>query len=334
MRLPTSCECAFECSTNTPKPCDPACDELDFASMLEDHLLLVVQAGDALYIPEGWWHQIDSDGLTIAVSHWWEGPATIAATAASPDAGSYHLRRLLRAEVERRTARLLASIAPFEVDQNPSLTEDLSRSIASNGCVEFSGGLVEGKVLGALAMAVKDFMPTQSSPAKRRRDSTGDSSGPQKRQRSLPSQVAALRDTSGGSDQLEDEEDQQLEPSASSSDDGSVESDADELGLHDDVARLFATLTPDSLQNVLGLMGIAFPRTIQAVLLHALRPAAAELLTQKLERADEALLRAGKHVEQVRPRGSLAMRCMPTQRTCCMSCRGEALDDMHICAEA
>jgi len=47
------------------------------------------------------------------------------------------------------------------------------------------------------------------------------------------------------------------------------------------------------------LAAIAVPRTIQALLLHALRPAAAELLTQKLERADEALLRAGKQVEQV-----------------------------------
>ena len=59
-------------------------------------------------------------------------------------------------------------------------------------------------------------------------------------------------------------------------------------------------LTPHSLQSVLGLAAIALPRTIEALLLHALRPAAAELLTRKLERADEALLRAGQAVtEQV-----------------------------------
>jgi hypothetical protein len=28
--------------------------------------------GDALYIPEGWWHQVDSDAHTAAVNFWWE----------------------------------------------------------------------------------------------------------------------------------------------------------------------------------------------------------------------------------------------------------------------
>ncbi|KAL3673481.1 hypothetical protein V7S43_001191 [Phytophthora oleae] len=32
-----------------------------------------VMAGDALVIPEGWWHQVDSDEFTIAVNYWWDG---------------------------------------------------------------------------------------------------------------------------------------------------------------------------------------------------------------------------------------------------------------------
>ncbi|GLD91662.1 hypothetical protein PINS_up000195 [Pythium insidiosum] len=32
-----------------------------------------VGAGDALYIPEGWWHHVDSDPFTIAVNFWYEG---------------------------------------------------------------------------------------------------------------------------------------------------------------------------------------------------------------------------------------------------------------------
>ena len=31
----------------------------------------VCQAGDALLIPEGWWHQVDSDPATLAVNFWW-----------------------------------------------------------------------------------------------------------------------------------------------------------------------------------------------------------------------------------------------------------------------
>ncbi|RMX66863.1 hypothetical protein KXD40_001967 [Peronospora effusa] len=32
-----------------------------------------VTAGDALVIPEGWWHKVDSDKFTIAVNYWWNG---------------------------------------------------------------------------------------------------------------------------------------------------------------------------------------------------------------------------------------------------------------------
>ncbi|KAK1948189.1 JmjC domain-containing protein 5 [Phytophthora citrophthora] len=32
-----------------------------------------VMAGDALVIPEGWWHQVDSDEFTIAINYWWDG---------------------------------------------------------------------------------------------------------------------------------------------------------------------------------------------------------------------------------------------------------------------
>lgn len=31
-----------------------------------------MRPGDALYIPEGWWHQVDSDPHTAAVNFWWE----------------------------------------------------------------------------------------------------------------------------------------------------------------------------------------------------------------------------------------------------------------------
>ncbi|EGZ28273.1 hypothetical protein PHYSODRAFT_466763 [Phytophthora sojae] len=32
-----------------------------------------VTTGDAIVIPEGWWHQVDSDAFTIAVNYWWDG---------------------------------------------------------------------------------------------------------------------------------------------------------------------------------------------------------------------------------------------------------------------
>lgn len=35
------------------------------------------QAGDAIFIPEGWWHQIDSTDVTIAVNFWWQSPCVM-----------------------------------------------------------------------------------------------------------------------------------------------------------------------------------------------------------------------------------------------------------------
>ncbi|KAI9906926.1 hypothetical protein PsorP6_004190 [Peronosclerospora sorghi] len=32
-----------------------------------------VAAGGALFIPEGWWHSVDSDEFTIAINYWWDG---------------------------------------------------------------------------------------------------------------------------------------------------------------------------------------------------------------------------------------------------------------------
>jgi hypothetical protein len=35
-----------------------------------------LQAGDQLFIPEGWWHQVDSTHRTAAVNFWWESDFT------------------------------------------------------------------------------------------------------------------------------------------------------------------------------------------------------------------------------------------------------------------
>uniref|UniRef100_A0A0E0N354 JmjC domain-containing protein n=1 Tax=Oryza rufipogon TaxID=4529 RepID=A0A0E0N354_ORYRU len=33
---------------------------------------VILNCGDALFIPEGWYHQVDSDDLTIAINFWWK----------------------------------------------------------------------------------------------------------------------------------------------------------------------------------------------------------------------------------------------------------------------
>lgn len=260
------------------------------------------QAGDALFIPEGWWHQIDSDDLTVAVSHWWEGAATVATTAA-PDAGPYHVRRLLRAEIEQRTAQLLGSIYPMALVQKSRSSRVVLPATASDRA-EVSGGPVEARALSLIALAVGRALekPTVASPtAQRRSDHMGDNSGRPGKRRSTATGAAADQHADDASNQLMAGLPccTEAEAAASLLQNG-VLADADvELGLSDNITRTFAALSPDALRRVLDAAAARVPRTVEALLLHALRPAAAELLTRKLEHADEVLLRAGKGDEQV-----------------------------------
>lgn len=57
-------------------------------------------------------------------------------------------------------------------------------------------------------------------------------------------------------------------------------------GVEEPITRILAALPPQAVQSVLSLMSQRVPRTLEALLMHALPPAAAELLTQKLEQAD------------------------------------------------
>ncbi|KAL5123674.1 tRNA wybutosine-synthesizing protein 5 [Glycine soja] len=54
---------------------------------------VIFQAGDALFIPEGWFHQADSDGLTIAINFWWRSNIM---SCMLEHMDAYYLRRILR----------------------------------------------------------------------------------------------------------------------------------------------------------------------------------------------------------------------------------------------
>ncbi|XP_047157237.1 tRNA wybutosine-synthesizing protein 5 isoform X4 [Vigna umbellata] len=59
---------------------------------------VVLQAGDALFIPEGWFHQVDSDDLTIAVNFWWRSNMM---SCMLEHMDAYYLRRILRRLIDK-----------------------------------------------------------------------------------------------------------------------------------------------------------------------------------------------------------------------------------------
>lgn len=76
-------------------------------------LACVGQAGDALFVPEGWWHQVSSEGVTIAVNFWWRS-AFHWLLGGHMDA--YYLRRLASSLMDRQRGELLHSVQPYRFD--------------------------------------------------------------------------------------------------------------------------------------------------------------------------------------------------------------------------
>lgn len=63
---------------------------------------------DALFIPEGWWHQVDSDAFTIAVNFWFDGSRK--RLIEDPDMAAYYARVLVADMVKQESARYLQSL--------------------------------------------------------------------------------------------------------------------------------------------------------------------------------------------------------------------------------
>ena len=75
----------------------------------------VLDAGDAAYWPEGWWHRVRSDADTVAVNVWWPGVRPQLVALPAPRA-AFALRTLAHRVVELRLAAVVADAAAYVVD--------------------------------------------------------------------------------------------------------------------------------------------------------------------------------------------------------------------------
>eukprot|EP00897_Mesotaenium_endlicherianum_P001356 jgi/Mesen1/1248/ME000129S00354 len=71
---------------------------------------VTLRAGDALFLPEGWWHQVDSAGVSMAVNFWW--PSAFGASLGT-HMDAYYARRVLASLVDSEKERMLAAIQPY-----------------------------------------------------------------------------------------------------------------------------------------------------------------------------------------------------------------------------
>ncbi|KAK6260032.1 hypothetical protein SCA6_014506 [Theobroma cacao] len=259
---------------------------------------VILHAGDALFIPEGWFHQVDSDDFTIAVNYWWRS-SIISSLADHMDA--YYLRRILR-----------SCYFPFHFPMSINL------------CAVFSVlKLGQDQVLlqGSTAMWRQERNISELPCKKDHEDHSLDQANLRKNLKGKEQQhsllmlelkpyalqalhelVALVHDHVNASDQNQ--------PVLSTSRDGLTCYVTD--GQHktltteifhiedDPVAKILWILEPGMFQDIFLAMAVSlhspinivtlshnFPKTLEALILHLLSPVGAEVLTRKFDEIDQ-----------------------------------------------
>ncbi|GFQ07460.1 tRNA wybutosine-synthesizing protein 5 [Phtheirospermum japonicum] len=222
------------------------------AKSIDEHSQKVIlHAGDAVFIPEGWFHQVDSEDLTIAVNFWWRSD-TMSSMSEHMDA--YYLRRILkRCVLDDRSLvdRMLGK---------PSLSVDKNEITASG---QSNNGNKQEFPLHELKPHVLKSLHELVSLVHHRVD-----------QNQSVSNISANQSVSGAGN--ENEVKKFIKKNI--------------FNLEDDpIANIVWSLEPCAFQSVFLTMAHNFPRTLEAFIMHALSPVGAESLTRKFEQMDQII---------------------------------------------
>ncbi|XP_020674314.2 hypoxia-inducible factor 1-alpha inhibitor isoform X1 [Dendrobium catenatum] len=220
---------------------------------------IVLHYGDALFIPEGWFHQVDSHDLTVAVNFWWKS-CTISNMVEHMDA--YYLRRILSRLVDKEMNDMLRSLEGCSKGGNHAPKTDVLKGdsyFESNDPIThaeqsiLASDPLEPHELNVLYQIVS-LVHENLSPS-----SHGEASG-------FTPKVSGINV------------------------DGDQKSNAamySSIVLNNPVASILWAVDPLALQKVILSMVNRFPRTLEALIIHMLSPTAAEVLTRKFDEMDK-----------------------------------------------
>ncbi|KAI5589723.1 hypothetical protein BDE02_05G181000 [Populus trichocarpa] len=224
---------------------------------------VILHAGDALFIPEGWFHQVDSDDLTIAVNFWWRSNIM---SNMLEHMDAYYLRRILRRLMDKEMNQVLPK-ASHGTEKLKSTCE-LPSNGADHGCCDLNPACKKQGLQG------KDLKLHELEPFSLQ---------------ALHELVSVVHDRVNITDQS-----QCIQSTPPNDSKVSVKHECDKtltsklFFLEDDpVAKIIWTFDPSTLQNVLLAMAHNFPRTLEALMLHLLSPVGAEVLTRKFDEVDQ-----------------------------------------------
>ncbi|KAI3449687.1 hypothetical protein Pfo_006352 [Paulownia fortunei] len=228
---------------------------------------VILHAGDAVFIPEGWFHQVDSGDLTIAVNFWWRSDMM---SSMLEHMDAYYLRRILKRLTDKEMGRMLCM---------PSTTVDKKVINASGQSSNGNAGYCDQDLdLNHQTVSVKGKLEQVFSLRELEPHAL----------RSLHELVSLVHHCIN-----------QNQPIGNISADQSVSGEEDEVkkivktnsfNLEEDpIANIVWTLEPRAFQSVFLTMAHNFPRTLEALILHALSPVGAEVLTRKFEQMDQMI---------------------------------------------
>ncbi|KAL9318449.1 hypothetical protein ACSQ67_014966 [Phaseolus vulgaris] len=233
---------------------------------------VVLQAGDALFIPEGWFHQVDSDDLTIAINFWWRSNMM---SCMLEHMDAYYLRRILR-----RVSLTGLEVSDWSLRPMDQLLLKLGLRTRMWKCElpkADHADLNDGKLLKGMDLKEKSLKERNTL------------------QELEPAAVQVLHElVSLVHNSVNANQDGQ---SLSTSTNGYelVVNDKFEKIVNadfkdDPVAKFLWDINPQTLQDVFLAMVHNFPRTLEALVLHVLSPVGAEVLTRKFDEMDQHTL--------------------------------------------
>ncbi|XP_043697785.1 uncharacterized protein LOC122648635 isoform X2 [Telopea speciosissima] len=237
--------------------------------LMEYSQTAILCPGDALFIPEGWFHQVDSNDLTIAVNFWWQS-TTMSSMSEHMDA--YYFRRVLRRLIDKEMNQMLHTSSVGKGNPERHANELHENKNAGHHMDEHSGSKdLKGK-------NQKQIMLDQLEPPTLQ---------------ALHELVSLVHENVNVASQSGPEEstsDNNATVNVKGEDKKLVTANLFHLD-DDPVAKILRNLEPLVLQNILQALVHNFPRTLEALILHMLSPVGSEVLTQKFDEMDQQTIK-------------------------------------------
>eukprot|EP00268_Persea_americana_P032769 TRINITY_DN3232_c0_g1_i19.p1 TRINITY_DN3232_c0_g1~~TRINITY_DN3232_c0_g1_i19.p1 ORF type:complete len:538 (-),score=102.32 TRINITY_DN3232_c0_g1_i19:332-1945(-) len=228
---------------------------------------IILHAGDALYIPEGWFHQVDSEDLTIAVNFWWQSNIM---SSMLEHMDAYYLRRIIRRLLDKEMNQMLH-------------LKSFSNEAGEDAYVRHSnGGAGHCDDDSEARTCMRDSKVSECED-----ETTLQCLEPYALQ-ALHELVSLVHGSVNFSGQSKTDQSTSMKGIADNLK-GKNKQDATAIfhSKDDPVANILWTLKPLMLRKTFLAMVRNFPRTLEALILHVLTSVGAEVLTRKFDEMDQ-----------------------------------------------